>query len=101
MAGAPIRGSDVIKSRFGPAELERLIDSTQLDGVNLVDFFPKGIPNPDGGWGIWHVAPGSLPKLIDTLIKAQHVPNIRIFPKGIPVPDVFEVQFEAGSARIR
>jgi hypothetical protein len=32
------------------------------------------------------------------LLNHRKIPGIRIFPKGIPVPHIFEVAFEAGSA---
>src|ERR1044071_1330454 len=88
MASSPIRGSEMLKARVGARDIEKMIDAANIEGVSLVDFFPIGIPNPDGGWGVWHAAPGSVTKLIDVLIREQTVPNFRIFPKGIPVPDL-------------
>lgn len=97
---ARVRGSELLKQRWSEADLIKVVDLEHA-GVELVEFFPKGIPAPDGGWGTWHVQPAVLPHLLETLIKNGLVPGIRIFPKGIPYPDVFEVMFEAGSARVR
>lgn len=100
MANERIRGSEVLKQRWTEDDLTRMLEQPH-DGVELVEFFPKGIPAPDGGWGTWRVKPEALTKLIETLVKERKVPGIRIFPKGIPRPDVFEVMFEAGSARVK
>lgn len=100
MAENKERGSDQVAHRWSERDLAELV-AFHHEGVKLVEYFPKGIPAPDGGWGTWHVQPGVLSALIEALLKSRTVPGIWIFPKGIPVPDLFEVGFVAGSARER
>ncbi|WP_432837810.1 hypothetical protein [Dactylosporangium sp. CA-092794] len=96
-----VRGSELLKHRYTERDLEELITLGHQDGIDLVDFFPLGIPNPDGGWGVWRVRPEVLGGLIDRLIQLERVPNFKVFPKGIPSLDAFDVVFEAGSGRRR
>lgn len=99
MAKAKVRGSARLPARVTRADLDRILAAAQIEGVDLVDFFPYGIPAPDGGWGTWHASPGAVAGLINQLLRNRVVPAVTIFPKGIPVPDLFEVTFELGSAR--
>jgi hypothetical protein len=100
MATTKSRGSDLLKQRWTEKDLMALAN-IKSEGTELLEFFPKGIPAPDGGWGVWRVTPQTLSDLIQQILKNRVVPGIHIFPKGIPVPDWFEVVFEAGSARVR
>ena len=93
------RGSAQLSNRVRKADLDRLLKSAQMEGVKLVEFFPVGIPWPDGGWGVWHVRPGKVGTLMEAVLKGRLAPGVRVFPKGIPWPEVFEVAFEIGSAR--
>lgn len=79
--------------------MEKLLAVGDADGIDLVDFFPIGIPAPDGSWGVWHVKRNNLSALLERLTKLEHIPVFKVFPKGIPVPDMFEVVFEAGFQR--
>ena len=92
------RGSSKLASRIGKAELTRISKIGKLNGVSLVDYFPHGTPNPDGISGTFHVKPGALGTVIDQLLNGLK-PNVQIFPKGIPKPDLFAVGFQLGSAR--
>jgi len=94
-----IRGSDLLKNRYTEHDLEKLLAAGDVDGVDLVDFFPIGIPAPDGSWGVWQVKRDHLTVLLERLTKLEHIPVIKVFPKGIPYPDMFDVIFEAGSQR--
>jgi len=93
------RGSEFLRRRYTEKDLEALLVATEGTDVTLADFFPIGIPAPDGGWGVWKVKPGALAQLLERLLKLEKVPNIKVFPRGIPRPDVFEVHLEAGSRR--
>jgi hypothetical protein len=93
------RGSGRLPGRVKRADIARLLKAAQMDGVKLVEFFPLGIPGPDGGWGVWHVRPDRVASLIERILKDRLTPGVKIFPKGIPWPEVFEVKFEVGSAR--
>ena len=53
-----IRGSELLKQRYTGKDLEHLLSvSEQVSGVELVQFFPIGIPidpdGPDGASGHW------------------------------------------------
>jgi hypothetical protein len=91
------RGSELLATKWSESDLAKLVD-LEHEGVSLVKFFPKGIPGPDGSWGSWLVKPAQLAKFIDYLVKQPKVPNITIFPNGLPAVDSFEVGFRAGSA---
>ncbi len=93
------RGSARLPRRVTKADLERILRVARINGVDLVEFFPLGIPAPDGGWGVWHAKPSAVSTLIEQLLRNNVVPAVKIFPLGIPVPDVFKVAFEVGSAR--
>ena len=80
------RGSLKLPGRVRKADIDRLVKSAQMDGVKLVEYFPIGIPAPDGGWGVWHVSPGRVGSLIETILKNRLSPGIKVFPKGIPWP---------------
>src|SRR6266700_6827777 len=94
------RGSTQLPGRVRRADIDRLLRSAQMEGVKLVEYFPLGIPAPDGGWGVWHVRPGKVGTLIETILKDRLSPGVKIFPKGIPWPEIFEVSFEVGTARV-
>ena len=96
---AKSRGSDLMKNQYTQHDLEKLLAAGDVEGVSLVDFFPTGIPAPDGSWGVWHVKRDNLAALLDRLTRLEHVPAFKVFPKGIPAADLFEVVFEAGSQR--
>jgi hypothetical protein len=93
------RGSDLMKNQYTERDIETLLAVGDAEGINLVDFFPTGIPAPDGSWGVWHVKRENLGALLDRLTRLEHVPVFKVFPKGIPAADLFEVVFEAGSQR--
>jgi len=98
MSGTKTRGSELLQHRWTEKDLQHLLDIDH-PGAKLVEFFPKGIPAPDGGWGTWQVNRDALAELIKKLLSADRIPGIHVFPKGIPFPDVFDVVFEAGSIR--
>jgi hypothetical protein len=93
------RGSSRLPARIRKADLDRLLKLGRINGVELVEFFPLGIPGPDGGWGVWHVKPSALESLLSKILKDKTLPAVKIFPKGIPWPEIFEVAFEVGSGR--
>jgi hypothetical protein len=93
-----IRGSELLARKWTESDLIKLID-IEHDGVSLVEFFPKGVPVPDGGWGTWNVPASALTGFLQSVLKGQNVPNLQLFPRGIPpVVDHFDVTFSAGSA---
>lgn len=93
------RGSDLLKRRYSERDLKDLLEIAQIDGVRIADFFPIGIPAPDGGWGVLRVKPEVIGSLLEKLLTLEQIPNIKVFPRGIPRPDIFDVHIEAGSRR--
>ena len=66
-----VRGSELLKHRYSARDLEELLAvSNRLEEVELVQFFPIGVPSdPDGGTGNWTVGIGSLQNLINELLQ--------------------------------
>lgn len=95
---AKVRGSELLKQRYTERDLAELLRLGEREDVQLVEFFPLGIPDPDGGVGGWMVGHGGLQGLLDALLKQRHIPHVIIRPIGVPV-DQFFVQARAGSAQ--
>jgi len=93
------RGSELLTARYSEEDLEELLAAGEHAGVHLVDFFPIGVPAFDGGSGTWRVTPEQLPLLIQQLTQLTRPPRMRVFPKGLPAVDAYEVVFEIGSQR--
>ena len=45
------------------------------------------------------MTPEQLPDLIGELAKLEVIPNLKVFPRGLPSTEAFDVVFEAGSRR--
>jgi hypothetical protein len=99
MAEATPRGSSYLPARYSEADLEQLLAVGENAGVQLLDLFPIGVPAFDGGSGTWRVTPEQLPTLIEGLIRLPVVPYVKVFPKGLPATEIFDVVFEVGSRR--
>jgi hypothetical protein len=93
------RGSAFLMAQYGEADLALLIAVGERIGVKLTDFFPFGVPAFDGASGTWRVTPEQLPDLIQGLTQLKIVPNLKVFPKGLPSTEAYDVVFEAGSRR--
>lgn len=93
------RGSEYLTAQYTEAELALLIGVGERLGIKLTDFFPYGLPAFDGAMGTWRVTPEQLPDLIGELAKLEVIPNLKVFPKGLPSTEAFDVVFEAGSRR--
>jgi hypothetical protein len=93
------RGSAFLKAQYTEAELTLLIGVGERLGIKLTDFFPYGVPAFDGASGTWRVTPEQLPDLIRELTQLEKIPNLKVFPKGLPALEAFDVVFEAGSRR--
>ena len=48
---------------------------------------------------MWRVGRDQLLDLLQSILKQGQIPHLKVFPKGIPVVDGFEVVFAAGSAK--
>lgn len=93
------RGSSFLTAQYTEAELELLIGVGERLGIKLTDLFPFGVPAFDGATGTWRVTPEQLPDLIRELTQLEKIPNLKVFPKGLPATEAFDVVFEAGSRR--
>lgn len=95
MTDGKVRGSELLAKRWSKKELAALLD-VESDGVHLVEVLTRGTPNPDAVRGTWRVERDALPALIQVLIDKRMLPRLRVFPRGIIDPDVFDVEFDAG-----
>ena len=91
------RGSAFPKAQYGAADLALLIAVGERIGVKLTDFFPSGVPAFDGASGTWRATPEQLLGLIEGLTQLKVVPNLKVFPKGLPSAEAYDVVFEVGS----
>jgi hypothetical protein len=99
MDEATPRGSSHLRARYGEADLEELLAVGEDAGVQLLDLFPIGVPAFDGASGTWRVTVQQLPSLIERLIQLPVVPHVKVFPKGLPSTEIFDVVFQVGSRR--
>jgi hypothetical protein len=95
------RGSQFLTARYSEGDLEELLAAGEHVGVQLVDFFPIGVPAFEGGSGTWTVTPEQLPALIQALTRVGRPPHMIVIPKGLPAVDSYDVVFEAGTRRSR
>lgn len=100
MAKVTARGSAKLPGRVVPltsADVRKVMNLARLEGVRLIDWTDHGTPRPELVSGTFHVSAGSVPRLVAEVLKftAQR-PRLRLFPRGIPFPDIFEVNVELG-----
>jgi hypothetical protein len=76
------------------AELVRIIGTINASGVRPIKVLPNGIPTVDGVTVNANINAGQLDTLVGLLTTLPRLDNIRVFPKGIPVIDNFEVGLE-------
>src|SRR5438552_18778604 len=91
-----VRGSEkMLKGRFlEAAALEKLLKLSDAEGVDLVDWFPRGIPNPDALAGAFLVKRKSVPSLVQEILNLKGLSlRLDIFPYGIPNPEGVFVNF--------
>lgn len=58
----------------------------------------RGIPVPDEWVVSSIVTAGALPRLVEHLTQVPAIGSIRIFPYGIPIPDIYRIELTAGAA---
>jgi hypothetical protein len=85
----------MLKGRVLESEaLARLLKLSEAEGVDLVDWFPRGIPNPDALAGSFLVKRQSVPSLVQEILNLQGLRlRLDIFPYGIPNPEGVFVNF--------
>jgi hypothetical protein len=76
--------------RLDEDSLRHLVRLTELEGVDVVDWQTKGIPGPDGSWGVMRVSPQISDEVFKILNELRHYHWW--FPRGIPVFTHYEVQ---------
>jgi hypothetical protein len=75
--------------------LEQLIAILKEHDVEIVHWFPKGIPNPEVLYGAVKTRPEIVGKLVGKIVTTEGVRlRLDVFPLGIPFPDEVLVQFE-------
>jgi hypothetical protein len=86
--------------RFGGLDRENLADivrsvSVLEDfGMRAVKVFPLGIPATDGAQVHTILDAERLGNLIKALRELPRISGVRVFPKGIPVPDLFLTEID-------
>lgn len=83
---------------FRKEELESVLALRDRRSVKLVDWTVFGQPGPDVFKGSFQVSPNAASSLISELLKLNEIRlQFRVFPLGIPFPDIFRIDFEAGA----
>lgn len=96
------RGSEELLKRLdkGGATLDmkqirELVRVTDSDGIRVLDWQIFGQPGIDRLRASLQVEPRQLPDLVTSVLKLNELRvNWKIFPKGIPVIDRFQVEIE-------
>jgi hypothetical protein len=98
----PERGSSKLilerwKTReFGEGEVRELLKSLDVDGVELLEYFPIGIPAPEVIHGTIRVNPKKIGPLLERWLDLNVAwRKWEVFPIGIPVPDDLLIKFES------
>jgi hypothetical protein len=79
--------------RLERSDLELFIDLARLDGVDLIDWTTRGIPNPDVLHGAFQVKPEAARDVFERLSGLDRWIWHDWFPIGIPDPDQYLVSF--------
>jgi hypothetical protein len=94
------RGSRrMIEERMGTrvaiseADVQRLIDLSRDEGVKIVDWMDLGTPNPEVISGIFQVDPARASSVVSRLLETNGRLVVKVFPRGIPFPDVLDIDF--------
>jgi hypothetical protein len=91
------RGSTVLVEQqpITAEHLEQLIEVLKEHDVEIVHWFPKGIPNPEVLYGAVKARPEIVGKLVGKIVSTEGVRlRLDVFPLGIPFPDEVLIQFE-------
>lgn len=97
MATESKRGSTELIERqpITRERLEQLIDVLKEHDVEIVHWFPKGIPDPEVLYGAVKARPEVVGKLVGKIVATEGVRlRLDVFPLGIPFPDEVLIQFE-------
>jgi len=100
------RGSDLLKKLHGGKQpfndktLASLASILELKGSKLIGWLPRGTPVWESVEATVQLATGDAGHAIQTLVNDHHLAwNARVFPRGIPVPDIAILQLEIQGIR--
>ena len=69
-------------------------------GIQLNDWCVLGQPNPDAISGSFQLSPRGAGKVLQALLNYEQIRfRVKIFPKGIPIPDILWAEIQAGDFR--
>jgi hypothetical protein len=96
------RGSSKLVERrwktraFDEQTLNQLAEFLSVDGIDIVDYFPRGIPDPEVIRGTLRTNPAAFATFAERMFQLDNVSwrKLEVFPIGIPWPDVLLVNFE-------
>ncbi len=76
-------------------ELRGLLQLVQREGVELRDIWIYGQPDPNVVYGNIQVRPEEAGSVLQELISQDIRLRLKAFPRGIPFPDIVEIDFES------
>lgn len=97
MATSTKRGSAELQHQqpLSHEKLDRLLKMLHEEEIEIVHWFPKGIPNPEVLYGALRAKPEVVGSIIGKIIEAEGVRlRLDVFPLGIPFPDDVLIRFE-------
>jgi hypothetical protein len=95
------RGSEFLAKRYSEEDLQQLLAVGESAGVQLVDFFPYGVPAFDGASGTWRVTPDQIQQLLTAIVQLPTPPQVVVNSFGVVATEGYDVSFKAGSQRSR
>jgi hypothetical protein len=96
----PKRGSEkLLKTTLDQRKVNDLLATLRAHGAKIEEWWIYGQPRPDILGGAVRVPVTSTGPLIQELIKASPQLELKIFPKGIPVPDEVIVTLKSQGIR--
>jgi hypothetical protein len=91
------RGSEQLheQQQLSHRHLEQLLKALREEELEIVHWFPKGIPVPEVLYGAVRVRPELAGKVVGKIVKAEGVRlRLDVFPLGIPFPEELLIRFE-------
>jgi hypothetical protein len=94
------RGSEALRRMHGGNNGEHLegiyraIDA--LEEIKILRWINRGTPVWDRVSAVFEVSAGNAGRLVDQIVRNEQLaPNIRVFPYGIPIPDIAIIELDA------
>ncbi len=80
--------------RLDTGELQTIIDIARRDGVKVVDWCTRGIPQIDVLTGEFQVRPELAGEVVSQFLRFERTRFwLELFPYGIPFPDLVRLRF--------